>query len=66
MEGVLAFLLHCPYGLKRKNMELKAVTAGEKSLFIIYSCSVAGDLQHAGDLCCKFNKTGRSFCALQA
>lgn len=57
MEGVLALLLHCPYGLNRKNMELKAVTAAEKLQFIKGCFSVAGDLMHSGELCCKFNKT---------
>lgn len=41
-----------------KNMELNAVTAAEESMFIKCSRSVAGDLQHSGELRCKFNKTG--------
>lgn len=47
-------------------MELKAVTAAEKLLFIKLSHSLAGDLHNSGELRCKFFKTGRSFGTLQA
>lgn len=52
-----------------KNMELNAVTAAEESMFIKCSRSVAGDLQHSGELRCKFNKTrGEAFapCGLKS
>lgn len=56
IEGVLACLLHCPYGLERENMELKAATAGEKLLFIKCYPSMAGDMHHSGELLYKFIK----------
>lgn len=41
-------------------MELKAVTAAEKLLFIKYFCSVAGDLHHSGE-CFIFIKQAKTF-----